>query len=745
MPDSSSIPIKARISLTGGSDFWHSTAVPVADLPAVMLTDGPHGVRKQAGATDHVGLNESVPATCFPPAVGLASTWNPALVEEVGRALGTESSALGVGVLLGPGANIKRSPLCGRNFEYFSEDPHLTGQLASAYVRGVQSRGVGTSLKHFAANNQETDRMRRSSNVDERTLREVYLRGFGTVVRTAQPWTVMCSYNRINGVLASQNRWLLTEVLREEWNFQGLVVSDWGAVRDRVAALNAGLDLEMPANPAHEDAVARALAEGAIDEDTIDRAYRRVEAVLRRAHETVKDADGRFDVDAHHTLARRAAEQAIVLLSNDGVLPLNPSGLSDASSVAVIGEFARTPRYQGAGSSRVNPTRLDNALDAIVGALGHDVPFAPGFTTDPRNPAPEGAHDEAVEVARGAGLILMFLGLGENHESEGYDRTTLDLPAEQLALLDDVLAVNPNVVVVLSNGSSVLLPFTHRVRAVVEGWLLGQAGGAAIADVLFGVVNPSGRIAETIPHRLEDCPSYLNFPGDSTGVLYGEGLFVGYRGYDAARIEVAHPFGHGLSYTTFEYDDLAVTMSGEGLSVEVSVTNTGDRAGREVVQAYVSIAASSVVRVPRELKGFGDVTLEPGASARVTITIPTAELAYWSVRDQRWVVERGSYTVAVGASSRDLRLSATIDVEGDEPARPVTLDTTIGEAMAVPGFGERLMARMAATMGGGPGDVDPDMARMMADVPLAAAIGFSGMDPDEFQAAIDQANAARGL
>ncbi len=745
MPDSSSIPIKARISLTGGSDFWHSTPVPEADLPAVMLTDGPHGVRKQAGATDHVGLNESVPATCFPPAVGLASTWNPALVEEVGRALGTESRALGVGVLLGPGANIKRSPLCGRNFEYFSEDPHLTGRLASAYVRGVQSRGVGTSLKHFAANNQETDRMRRSANVDERTLREVYLRGFGTVVRSAQPWTVMCSYNRINGVLASQNHWLLTEVLRDEWNFQGLVVSDWGAVRDRVAALNAGLDLEMPANTAHEDAVTRALAEGAITEDTIDRAYRRVEAVLRRAHETVKDADGRFDVAAHHALARRVAEQAIVLLSNDGVLPLNPSGLADASSVAVIGEFARTPRYQGAGSSRVNPTRLDNALDSIVSTLGHDVPFAPGFTTDPRNPAPEGAHDEAVEVARGAGLILMFLGLGENHESEGYDRTTLELPAEQLALLDDVLAVNPNVVVVLSNGSSVLLQFTDRVRAVVEGWLLGQAGGAAIADVLFGVVNPSGRISETIPHRLEDCPSYLNFPGDSTGVLYGEGLFVGYRGYDAARIEVAHPFGHGLSYTTFAYDDLAVTASGRGLSVDVTVTNSGDRAGREVVQAYVSIATSSVVRVPRELKGFGDVTLEPGASARVTIQIPTEELAYWSVRDRRWVVESGSYTVAVGASSRDLRLSATVEVEGDEPVRPVTLDTTIAEAMAVPGFGEQLMAQMAAAMGGGLGDLDPDMARMMADVPLAAAIGFSGMDPDRFQAVIDQANATRGL
>ncbi|HEX2857768.1 MAG TPA: glycoside hydrolase family 3 N-terminal domain-containing protein [Propionibacteriaceae bacterium] len=742
MSEPTSLPIAARISLTGGSDFWHSTPVPEADLPAVMLTDGPHGVRKQAGATDHVGLNESVPATCFPPAVGLASTWNPALVEEVGRALGTESRALGVGVLLGPGANIKRSPLCGRNFEYFSEDPHLTGRLASAYVRGVQSQGVGTSLKHFAANNQETDRMRRSSEVDERTLREIYLRGFGTVVRTAQPWTVMCSYNRINGVLASQNHWLLTEVLRDEWGFEGFVVSDWGAVRDRVAALTAGLDLEMPANKAHEDAVRRALAAGEIDEATIDRAYRRVEAVLRRAHESVKDADGRFDVDAHHALARRAAEQAIVLLSNDGVLPLDPADFGDAGSLAVIGEFARTPRYQGAGSSRVNPTRLDNALDALGAILGRDVPFAPAFTTDPRHPVAEGAREEAVTLARTAGLVLLFLGLGENHESEGYDRTTLDLPAEQLALLDDVLAVNPNVVVVLSNGSSVLLPFTDRARAVVEGWLLGQAGGPAIADVLFGVVNPSGRVAETIPVRLEDCPSFLNFPGDATGVHYGEGLFVGYRGYDAQQREVAFPFGHGLSYTTFAYSDLSVGSTASGVRLEVTVTNTGDRAGREVVQAYVSVDRSSVVRAPRELKGFADVTLDPGESRRVGIDIPMDDLAYWSVRDHRWVVEAGSYTVAVGASSRDLRLSAAVDLAGDEPVRPISLDTTIAEAMAVPGFGEQLMARFAETMGG-LGEPDEDMARMLADIPLAAAIGFSGMDPEQFGEVIAQANAAR--
>ncbi|HSN11371.1 MAG TPA: glycoside hydrolase family 3 N-terminal domain-containing protein, partial [Propionibacteriaceae bacterium] len=436
------IPLRSKVALTGGADFWHSHAVPEADLPQVMLTDGPHGVRKQAGATDHVGLNESVPATCFPPAVGLSSTWSRETLRQVGEALGEESKALGVGILLGPGVNIKRSPLCGRNFEYFSEDPYVAGELASAYVAGVQSKGVGTSLKHYAANNQETDRMRRDSQVDERTLREIYLDAFHKVVTRSQPWTVMCSYNKVNGTFVSENHFLLTEVLRDEWGFEGLVVSDWGAIHDRVAALTAGLDLEMPANAAHEAGVMAALESGDLDESVVDRAYGNVERVLRRAAASVEGADGVFDVDGHHALARRAAEQCIVLLSNDGVLPL-----ATDTVVGVVGEFARTPRYQGAGSSRVQPTRLDNALDRISEIVGHEVPFAPGFTTDPKNPVSDGAHDEAVEVAARADVVLLFLGLGENHESEGYDRTTADLPAEQLALLDDILAVNTNVVV----------------------------------------------------------------------------------------------------------------------------------------------------------------------------------------------------------------------------------------------------------------------------------------------------------
>ncbi len=735
-----SVPISAKIALTGGLDFWHSHAVAEIGLPAVMLTDGPHGVRKQRGSTDHVGINDSEPATCFPPAVGLSSTWSREIIRKVGEALGSESRALGVAVLLGPGANIKRNPLCGRNFEYFSEDPYLTGELAAAYVEGVQSQGVGTSLKHFAANNQETDRMRRDSQVDERTLREVYLRGFGKVVQQAQPWTVMCSYNKVNGVHAAENHFLLTDVLRGEWGFEGFVVSDWGAVWSRVASLKAGLDLQMPADAGDgEKAVAAALEAGEIDEATIDQAYERIVKVLRRGAESVATATGEFDVDGHHALAREAAAQAVVLLSNDGVLPL-----ARETKVAVIGEFARTPRYQGAGSSRVNPTRLDNALDAIRELAGHDVPFAPGFTTAPGQELADTAVADAVAIAKDADVVVMFLGLGEAHESEGYDRTTCDLPAEQLALLDEVLAVTSNVVVVLSNGSSVLVPFAARVRAVVEGWLLGQAGGPVLADVLYGVVNPSGKITETIPHRMQDVPSYTYFPGDPSGVVYGEGLFVGYRGYDARETDVAYPFGHGLSYTTFSYDDLAVALNGDALAVSLTVTNTGDRAGREIVQAYVSVPGSGVVRVPRELKGFTDVTLAAGQSLRITLTIPVTELSYWSRIDQAWVVEGGTYVVEVGASSRDLRLSGSVDLIGDQPVRKLSLSSTVGEVISNPTAAATIMGALGTLFGAGD-DMDPELARMIMDIPLAAVAGFVGLGAAGMQTIVDEANAASGV
>ncbi|MDN5571684.1 MAG: glycoside hydrolase family 3 C-terminal domain-containing protein [Propionibacteriaceae bacterium] len=737
----SDVPVTRKIALTGGLDFWNTHPVPEADLPKIQVSDGPHGLRKQdtEGASDHVGLGGSAPATCFPPAVGLASTWNRELVGKVGAALGDEAKALGVGVLLGPGMNIKRDPRCGRNFEYFSEDPHVAGELATAFIKGVQGQGVGTSPKHFAANNQETDRLRRDSQVDERPLRDIYLDAFRKVVTQAQPWTIMCSYNKLNGTQVSNHHWLLTEVLKDEWGFEGLVVSDWGAVIDRVAALKAGLDLEMPANPAQEAAVVAALEAGEIDEATIDGAYERVARIVRKAAATLADARDSFDVEGHHALGRRAAEQAIVLLANDGLLPL-----AKDADVVVIGEFARTPRYQGAGSSRVNPTRVDNTLDRINELAGHEVPFAPGFTTQPKQELPENAHAEAVELAKGAGTVLMFLGLGESHESEGYDRDDIDLPAEQLALLEDVLAINENVVVVLSNGSSVALPFRDRVRAIVEGWLLGQAGGPALADVLYGEVNPSGKLTETIPERLEDVPSYFNFPGDVTGVRYGEGLFVGYRGYDKAHHEVAYPFGHGLSYTTFEYADVAATASGNDVSVSVTVTNTGEREGREVVQVYVSKPTSGVVRVPRELKAFEAVTLAPGASETLTLEIPADELAYWEVRDQAYVVEGGEYVVEVGSSSRDLRGSATVSIDGNVGFRPLTMHSTMGEALAVPEFADKMESLMGAFGGGDDDELGADMMKMMADFPIRGLVGFTGQDGSAIQAMLDEVNAVRG-
>lgn len=728
----SDVPLSRRIELTGGADFWHTHAVPEADLPQILLTDGPHGVRKQTGGTDHVGLNASEPATCFPPAVALASTWDPTLVQAVGEALGREARALGVGILLGPGINIKRSPLCGRNFEYFSEDPFLTGALATSYVKGVQSTGVGTSLKHFAANNQETDRMRRDSQVDERTLREIYLRAFGTVVRSAQPWSVMCSYNKVNGTYASESSYLLTQILRDEWGFEGLVVSDWGAVRNRVTSLQAGLDLEMPAHKAHAAQVTRAIAGGDLDEKVLDRAYERVSRVLRQATDHQKDVPTSVNPDRHHALARRAAEKAAVLLSNDGILPLDPM-----ASVAVIGEFARTPRYQGSGSSRVNPTRVENALDAIGALQQGPFTFAPGFATDGVALPRDEATASAIQAARDADVVLMFLGLTESDESEGYDRSDLELPRDQLDLLDAVAEVNENVVVVVSNGAPVLLPFAGRVRAVLEGWLLGQAGGPAVADILFGRVNPSGRLAETIPLRPADVPSHLHFPGDAAGVRYGEGLFVGYRGYDAQETPVMFPFGHGLSYTTFAYADLEITTEGNNLTVSLTVTNTGDRAGREVVQAYVGLPTSSVVRAPRELKAFGEVWLEPGNSARVDLAIGSDDLAFWSTRDQAWLVEGGAYLVQVGASSRDLRLRATVDLPGTVPWRPLTLSSTAAEALAVPACATRLREMMNLTFGD-----DPAVIAMMGQVPLSVVAGFSGLGDDVIQDLLDQANQA---
>ncbi|GHE90704.1 glycosyl hydrolase [Amycolatopsis deserti] len=698
------LTVADQAALTSGNDFWHTT--PAAGLPSITVTDGPHGVRLQANEHDVV---TGRPATCFPPAVATASTWDPDLLRRMGEALGDECRAMDVAVLLGPGINLKRTPLGGRNFEYFAEDPFLTGVLATEWVRGLQSRGVGASLKHFAVNSQETDRMRISADVDERTLREMYLRAFQRVVTQARPWTVMCSYNRINGVYASQNRWLLTEVLRDEWGFGGVVVSDWGAVADRVAAVAAGLDLTMPGPDETGDrALAEAVADGRLDPAALRTAADRVRALVERAAE--REPAG-YDADAHHALAREIAGRAIVLLKNEGgVLPLR-----EGQSLAVLGEFARTPRYQGGGSSQITPTRLDDALTAL--AESASVRFAPGYDDV----------DEAVALAADCDVALVFVG--SEHETEGADRDSLDLPAAHRELIERVAAVNPRTVVVLSNGAVVLTrPWEAAVPAIVEGWLLGQAGGSAIADVLFGRVNPAGRLAETIPVRLADHPSYLDFPGENGHVRYGEGLHVGYRGFDARELEVAYPFGFGLSYTTFEYGQARATATDAGIEVRVPVTNTGDRDGREVVQVYVSVPGSGVRRAPRELKAFANVPIAAGETTEVVLHIAREDLAYWDTRLHRWVVEGGEYHCAVGSSSRHLHTTATAEVTGDDVRLPLTGESTVAEWFADP-RGAELLGRAFASADSGPIArliADPGTISLVGSLPLSRMSAFPG-------------------
>jgi beta-glucosidase len=764
----SDLTLEEKASLTSGADFWTTKAIDRAGIPAVMMTDGPHGLRKQAGGTDHLGLASSVPATCFPPAVGIGSSWDPELIERVGAAIGVEAAIEDVAVVLGPGINIKRSPLCGRNFEYFSEDPIVSGILGAASVRGVQSQGVGTSLKHFAANNQEFDRMRASSDVDPRPLREIYLRGFERVVKDASPWTVMCSYNKLNGVWTSEDPWLLTSVLRDDWGFDGLVVSDWGAVNDRVAGVAAGLDLEMPASGGRTDAqLIAAVRAGELAERVLDTAASRAINLVRKAGERPA-VSGPLDVDAHHALAREAAGRSIVLLKNEA--PRQAQGpdrgqgesallpLAAAQTVAVIGAFATEPRFQGAGSSLINPTRVDTALDELRAIGGDNVSYAPGFAVPGGAVAASGrsADDlraEAVGLAAAADVAVVLLGLPAAEESEGFDRDHIDLPAEQLALLDAVIAANPRTVVVLSNGGVVALPFADRVPAIVESWLLGQAGGGAVADVLYGVVNPSGKLTETVPVRLEDNPSYGNFPGEFGHVRYGEGLLVGYRWYDAKGLEVTYPFGHGLSYTTFDYGAATASVRADGdIDVQVELTNTGERDGREIVQVYVAPVASGVQRAPRELKAFSSIALAAGETRTVELVVRREDLAYWDVRVDRWVVEGGEYAVDVAASSRDIRSSVSVEVAGDEVRIPLTMNSSVGDVLAHPVAGPIVMGALGGFMeelSGADSSAasmipnDDAMQKMMASFPIGRLVGFPGVDVtyDQVEQLIAAANA----
>jgi beta-glucosidase len=741
------LTLEEKASICLGSDFWHTAPIPRLGIPAIAVSDGPHGLRKQPDEGDHVGISGSLPATCFPTASALGSSFDPELARRVGEALGAEARAQGVTVVLGPGINIKRSPLCGRNFEYLSEDPLVSGVLGAALIEGVQSRGVGTSVKHYAANNQETDRLRVSADVDERTLREIYLPAFERIVTQARPWTVMCAYNKLNGVYASENHRLLTELLRDEWGFEGLVVSDWGAVHDRVAALAAGLDLEMPPNRGVSDAeIVAAVRSGELDETVLDRAVARVLQLVDRALSGAVDvgeeaiAHPGFDADGHHALARAVATECAVLLKNEGdLLPLLPSA---GDTIAVIGEFARTPRYQGAGSSQVNPTRVDNALDELRAATpdGVRVEFSPGFGISTTTDDDEELAAEAVALAGRASVVVAFLGLPDADESEGFDRTHLDLPANQTVLVTRLAAANPNLVVVLANGSAVrLLDWEHHAPAILECWLSGQAAGGAAADLLVGAANPSGRLAETLPLRLEDNPSYLNFPGEQGHVRYGEGVFVGYRGYDALDLQVSYPFGHGLSYTDFEYTDLTATPTGSAedgtltVAVTCTVTNTGQRPGKEVVQLYVTDLESSVARPPRELKGFAKTaTLSPGEGQTVTFQLQSRELSYWSIWQHRWVLEGGTFLLNVGASSRDLRLTTTVELTA--PPQIVELDgmATLEEWLAHPVGSGLLREAIGIDEHGHPRGIlgDEELIRVIGNFPISTLAAFPGLGID---------------
>ncbi|MET0764572.1 MAG: glycoside hydrolase family 3 C-terminal domain-containing protein [Blastococcus sp.] len=710
--DLGALPLEQKALLLSGRDFWSTEPVEEAGLPSVLMTDGPHGVRRQKGASDQIGFLDSLPATCFPPAVAVGSSWDPDLAERIGTAVGIEARALGVHVVLGPGVNIKRSPLCGRNFEYYSEDPLLAGVLAAAHIRGQQGEGVGASVKHFAANNQETQRMQVSVDVDERTLREIYLPAFERAVTESQPATIMSAYNKINGVYASENRWLLTDVLRDEWGFTGVVVSDWGAVDDRVAALEAGLDLQMPGDRGlGNQLVVDAVKAGELDEALVDRSARRVAAL---AGLVTEPTDG-FDADAHHALARELAAGCAVLLKNDrDALPLAPG-----SRVAVVGEFARTPRYQGGGSSHVHATRVDDALNALRDLHSGTVTFAAGFTLDGTGDS-AALREEALGVARDADVTVVFAGLAESDESEGFDRTTLDLPAEQVELIRAVAAVSPRTVVVLSSGGVVSLEGWHDdVDAVLAGFLLGQAGGSALADLLTGAVDPSGRLAETIPLRLEDTPSYLNFPGEQGHVRYGEGVMVGYRHVVTTDAPVRYPFGHGLSYTTVETSDLQVRATGDDrATISVTVTNTGSRAGRHVVQVYVATTAGPVRRPARELRAFTKVSLAPGESRTVSLDLDRRAFAYWDVREHGWVVAPGEYTVQIGRSACDLVAEAGVTLVGDDVVPALTLNSSVAEWFAHPIVGADLLKGFRAALPEDAGANHDSLLQMIGSMPM---------------------------
>lgn len=681
----SKMTLEEKASLCSGLDFWRTKPVERLGIPLIMMTDGPHGLRKAKG--EEVGIGDSVPATCFPTASALASSWNRELLKKVGEAIAQECLAEKVAIILGPGANIKRSPLCGRNFEYYSEDPYLSGEMAASIIEGIQSKGIGTSLKHFVANNQEHRRLSVSAEIDERTLREIYLAGFEIAVKKAKPWTVMAAYNKVNGTYCFKNKFLLTDILRKEWGFEGIVVSDWGAVDviERAEALKAGLDLEMPSSGGLGDKnIVEAVKNGDLPEEVLDEAVERLLKIIFRGFENQKDAT--FDKDEHHKFAKEVAKECVVLLKNeDDILPLKTD-----SRIAVIGSFAKKARYQGGGSSHINPTKLDVPYDEILKLVEDpsNVLYCDGYDLESEE-IKEELINEAKEIARNSDVAVIFAGLPENYESEGFDRENMCMPESHNKLIEEVAKVQPNVVVVLFNGAPVEMPWIDRVKGLFEAYLGGQAVGGAVAELLFGKANPSGKLAETFPKKLAHNPSHPYFPGEDDKVEYREGIFVGYRYYDKKEIEPLFPFGFGLSYTKFEYSDLKVdkkqAKDTDTITVSVKVKNVGNMAGKEVVQLYVRDVESSVIRPEKELKGFEKVELKPGEEKTVTFVLDKRSFAYYNIDIKDWYVESGDFEILIGRSSRDIVLKETVKIESTQKFRKrFTRNTPLGDLMEDP-------------------------------------------------------------
>lgn len=737
--------LEEKAALTVGQNVWTTVPIERLNIPSIWLSDGPTGLRKLPNPTN-AGIGSSLPATTFPTESALASSWNRVLAYEVGKAIAIEAQAQDVQVLLAPGVNLKRSPLGGRNFEYFSEDPVLTGVMAAAIIDGVQEQGIGTSLKHFVANEQETGRMYSNSQVDERTLREVYLKPFEIAIAKANPWSLMAAYNQVNGTYATENPYILHDILRKEWGYKGIVMSDWGAVNDRVAGIKAGLHLEMPGGGSSVEAIVTAVRAGELSEKRLNEVVKELLEAIFKVNATRKFGIT-FDPETHHALARKAAGESIVLLKNDNnLLPLEGETLT---SVVLIGHFAKSPRFQGAGSSQVVPTKVENAYDELVRLVGNRgaIAYADGYTKEHQSDPV--LLREAQAVARTAKVAVVFVGLPSSFESEGYDREHIDLPQAHNELIEAVCDVQPNVIVVLTNGSAVAMPWVARVPAIVEGWLSGQAGGAAIADILLGQVNPSGKLSETFPIKLSDTPSYLSFPGKGRQAIYTEGLFIGYRWYDARDIEPLFPFGHGLSYTTFSYSEITLDkptfQDTDTLTVSFRIKNMGYRVGQEVVQLYVHPKKPRLHRPDKELKAFEKVLLQPEEEKEVCLQLSPRDFAYYDPDAGAYVIDSGEFDILIGASSRDIRLQQTVAIAStrSHSSRYDRL-TSIGEWMSNPvtrpvlqPIYDRLLA--GVKMPAAKEDAEL-MKRFHDDMPVAKLVVMGLLSDGELQRMIEDAN-----